>query len=524
MIESIRARAGVPLALGEARPAADRARWLAALALGGLLLLALALRLHGLPALNGTLDIDESRLTLAAQGVLTHGWPVLPSGKVYTRGLVPSYLMAPSLALPLPLDLAARLPSVLAGVGMVAAIFLYARRLAGVGAGLLAAALVATAPPLVEASRQAWLYAILLLLWLAGLALLDRAIVAGCRRALLLGSTCLGLALLTHELTFTLLPAAGLALLLWLGRARWTRDGLGSRLAWLALGLLPLAIGLGLMVLFSLRLRADTAVGAWGEVRGFFAPRELADRLFWWSTVFGGPRWLLGLAALAGLLLAEPPLRWRLSIPLLGLVAYLSMLTLLLSVQLSRYAVPALPLLHLLAGVGLALAAARLRRLWPDRGVLVGLTLAGLVLAAQLQSALLEAPDGLEEGQSTWITTLRQAGLRPGDPVITNMPTVGQLYLGRADFWLASQAYELFTWEPDGQRREIHTNALLVRDLSELERLVAEPNRGRTVWVVARRTPYHWRRWVDEDLREQLEASARRRWRTAEWLLLELRL
>src|SRR5215212_751771 len=73
-------------------------RWGTPLALALLVVVALVLRLRSLEA-AGILDIDEARLTLAAQGIAAHGWPVFPSGKVYTRGLLQSLLMAPSLAL-----------------------------------------------------------------------------------------------------------------------------------------------------------------------------------------------------------------------------------------------------------------------------------------------------------------------------------------------------------------------------------------------------------------------------------------
>src|SRR5215212_10125652 len=134
------------------------------LALMVLVVLALVLRLRSLEA-EGMLDLDEARLTLAAQGIAAHGWPVFPSGKVYTRGLLQSLLMAPSLALLEPIELAARLPSALAGVALVLVMYLYGRRLAGSGAGLFAAALVATSVPLIDRSRQAWFYSIFTLCW-----------------------------------------------------------------------------------------------------------------------------------------------------------------------------------------------------------------------------------------------------------------------------------------------------------------------------------------------------------------------
>src|SRR5712691_2152933 len=115
----------------------------------GLTLLAFWIRLPGLVAPDGSLNTDEARLALAADGVLQHGWPVLPSGRVYTRGLLNSYLMAPSFALLGRHDFAARLPSVVAGALLVPVVFLLGRALGGQLAGLAAAVFVTLAEPLV---------------------------------------------------------------------------------------------------------------------------------------------------------------------------------------------------------------------------------------------------------------------------------------------------------------------------------------------------------------------------------------
>src|SRR5215210_6198713 len=178
-------------------------RWGTLLALVLLVALALVLRLRSLEA-AGMLDPDEARLTLAAQGIAAHGWPVFPSGKVYTRGLLQSLLMAPSLALLQPIELAARLPSALAGVALVPVMYLYGRQVAGRGAGLFAAALVASSVPLINQAHEAWFYSIFTLCWMVALLLLDRAVSTGSFRALLAGSTAVGLTFLAHEFAITL--------------------------------------------------------------------------------------------------------------------------------------------------------------------------------------------------------------------------------------------------------------------------------------------------------------------------------
>src|SRR5215210_5277178 len=65
-------------------------------ALLALTLFAGAIRVKGLDAPDGRMDTDETRLALATDGVLQTGLPVMPTGRIYTRGLLNSYLIAPS--------------------------------------------------------------------------------------------------------------------------------------------------------------------------------------------------------------------------------------------------------------------------------------------------------------------------------------------------------------------------------------------------------------------------------------------
>src|SRR5215218_2023398 len=119
-----------------------------------LTVLALTVRVTPLAQPDGALSTDEARLGLAADGVLASGLPILPSGRVYTRGLVTTYAIAPSFALFGRHDWSARLPSALAGALLVPVMFVFARRLAdatgglGAVAGLAAAGFVAVADPL----------------------------------------------------------------------------------------------------------------------------------------------------------------------------------------------------------------------------------------------------------------------------------------------------------------------------------------------------------------------------------------
>ena len=131
---------------------------------------ALWIRLDGLQGWDGTLTVDEARLALAARGVVQTGLPRMPSGWMYTRGLLATYLTAPSLALLGETDFAARLPAVLAGTALIPVAFALGREVAGRVGGLFVAALLVGHPSFVVWSRQAWFYALYVLLLRGGAA------------------------------------------------------------------------------------------------------------------------------------------------------------------------------------------------------------------------------------------------------------------------------------------------------------------------------------------------------------------
>ena len=65
-----------------------------------------------------------------------HGVPVMPTGWLYTRGLLPTYTVAASFAALGRTDFAARLPSVLAGTALVPVMFALGRTVVGRAGGV----------------------------------------------------------------------------------------------------------------------------------------------------------------------------------------------------------------------------------------------------------------------------------------------------------------------------------------------------------------------------------------------------
>ena len=72
---------------------------------------------------------DEGISLLSAQGVLTHGYPRLPSGLIYHRAYLPAYLVAASIWVFGLNDVAIMLPSLLLSLGSLILVYLLGRDL-----------------------------------------------------------------------------------------------------------------------------------------------------------------------------------------------------------------------------------------------------------------------------------------------------------------------------------------------------------------------------------------------------------
>jgi hypothetical protein len=108
--------------------------------------------------------------------------------------------------------------------------------------------------------------------------------------------------------------------------------------------------------------------------------------------------------------------------------------------------------------------------------------------------------------------------------VLTNNPTVTYLYLETSDYWLRTHYYQMYV-RPEGRRlHDIHSGAILIRDVDELKRVLYNEARGRRAWVVAWNSPLHWGRAVDPEVRKLVEQRSRRPIQAQDWLIYELRL
>lgn len=142
----------------------------APLALGALLAIAFWLRWQYIQTIS--LYVDEFTTLWAAQRTLEVGAPVMPSGVLYTRGLLATYVTAAVGALAGLDYTTGRLPSVFFGLATIVAIFAIGRREWNARVGWLAALGLAILPEAIVWSGRARFYAqlqflVLLAIWAA---------------------------------------------------------------------------------------------------------------------------------------------------------------------------------------------------------------------------------------------------------------------------------------------------------------------------------------------------------------------
>jgi hypothetical protein len=499
-----------------------------------LAVLALAVRLNGLDPRDGFLSTDEARLVLAAKGVLATGLPILPSDRLYTRGLVTIYATAPSIAAFGVHDWSARLPGIVLGVLLVPAVFLLAQAVAGSGPALAAAIFVVVAGPLVAWSRQAWPPTTFLLLFTLTAYAGYRGFARDQPRWQVLAALGFLATMLAYELAMILPAGAGLYLL---GRA--TRRDLGwwrGRHTLIALSIAGLAVGL--LAVLGLALRAGSLAGADSEFRHYFTPSlHLSGLGYYWRNVWSTAL-PLALLAPAGLLWCQ--IRRQPVPPGLGYLAALLLISLLVPTlviqdkQEVQYGLAVLPIAAALAAWGLAALAGHRASPTPQRsiplapcagegvhhaavsgakncapirpssvgaqfvapqfiapprgGASLPLILAVLYLAAVLWPDVAGAIRPRTPSRApTWLDDLRAAGFRPDDPstvVFAEAPLVTQLYLGRADFYVQPDGFERYAYQDGPVARSLYTRAGLLKQAGDFERLVAGPYAGKTLWVI----------------------------------------
>jgi len=292
------------------------------------------------------------------------------------------------------------------------------------------------------------------------------------------------LTLLAYELALLLPLGIGLYVL---GRA--ARRDLGWwQGRWNVLTLAIGGVSLGLLVGLGLMLRAGSLAGSDAEFRHYFTPGLVPSGLRYYvqttwghalpllllvpvgliGGVWGGRGWLRrgtpgGLGFLLALLLPA------LAVPIFVIQGK----------QEQQYGLAVLPLLGLLGGWGIATGLSHRDKLLMTLVAVVGFA---VVVWGDAGAAVKEAR--APSRGPTWIEELRAQGWQPGDLTFAEAPLVNQLYLGRADFYVQPDGFERYARQDGDVIRSLYTNAVLLKEAGDFERLVDGPYAGRTLWIV----------------------------------------
>lgn len=439
--------------------------------------------------------IDEFTTMWAAKQILALGVPIMPSGVLYTRGLLDTYITALFMGIGGDSFIVGRLPSLLFGLATIPLLWWIGKRGWGEPVGWLAAIGLVFLPEAIVWSSRARFYAplqtfALLTVWTGYLSIAEPKATWRTQLSFALMFT---LALFMQEETLLLYPAAVLAVLLWRGRKAVQEPSvLGAHfLCLVAMGLRYLIEIYGQPGYFETIQAERPYVGWFGDVLGtwrVYAPLFLdRERLVFTVGMVGALVIAMGvgfayLPRSKGTGLETRSGSNSLVTLYFGLVLLSVLAIILLFVgetwRDSRYLVFVQPLWLLLGGAGIWEGVRRIQQ-----PVIQGITYAGV---ATLVVGLLWMPahrvlEQQQEGYDlalAYLATQRQAG----DIVLTPQPPACALMLkGPCDYYTLQRGYEEYVIGRDGVLIDRWTGIPLLDTTAQFQEVIRAAPR---TWLV----------------------------------------
>jgi len=459
-----------------------RRSWPAWIVLGGLHVMGGWLRWDYVQSVS--LHVDEFTTLWAARQAQAHGAPWMPSGVLYTRGVLHTYLVAAFASLAGTSISAARMLSVIFGLLTIVASFGVGKRNWSTGVGLIAAAGLTLLPEAIVWSGRARFYsllqlAVLLMLW-AAWEWIQSEPKQDSRKSwswALVFTSLFAVALFSQEQTLLLYPSLIAAMVLWLGW-RW----LGSLRALTVNAICLMAIGiryaieiLGQPGYFETIQSTRPYVGLVFDLRGAwdtYGPLFVApERLPWTVGCF--------LALALALLSVRQSRRLRSlgqfhqSTLFYGLQLTFVLASVFLLVGTSwretRYLYFVQPIWLLLGAAGWVALVGHLTR--QPRSRLMATTAAGVILAVLMLPAALRVSDQQIEGYDVALSSVKEA-LLPGDAVLSPQPPACALTLDHCDGYAIQRGFEEYVIEQDEQKVDRWTGSPLVASAEALEQVI----------------------------------------------------
>lgn len=425
--------------------------------------------------------LDEAISSIAATALLDDGLPILPSGVLYSRGILNTSLIALSFDVFGFTEFAARIPSVLFGTLTISLAYLIGSRWGNARIGVIAAVLVAFSVWEIAWSRQARMYQQLQFFYLLSLYLFHELTINKSLKWLVLLVFSVVGAILSHVFGYVLI----LVFLTYLAISAFKERKLED----ISRGVIAMVV-LVCTTLFGLAYHAgvissvlETDVNYY-DIYIYLFKKDLGIFLFMavpGGTVLANRDWKKGLLLIAALI-----------IPLYFIFYHVHILG-------TRYLYFLIPILFILIGYFLDFAVDCLSDVFARTGQFHNIsvkTVANVIVAFLLISAMYFSPAftftpresydlGVNAPQPDFKSAYRHVrdNMQPDDAIVSAWTPPAQFYLGKSDYWLAFNVVGTGMEEflVNNSSREIYTNAAAITDVETFRKVVDKHDSG---WVV----------------------------------------
>lgn len=444
---------------------------------------------------------DELASIYAAKGILATGLPHFPSGYLYEKSELYSYVLAVVMWLFGDNPAATRSIAVVEYLVSLLLTYVVGRSLFGRRAGLLAMAMLVFSPMALRWGREARMYQQAQMCLLVAVYLLYRALQADAKpRYIYLSMAALVAMYLSHEETFIVFPSILLVFLL-TQRLRWV----GNRHWWIAGGGAILIIGLQLALVKFMRPPLVGTDHSNAPMVGFsLANLGYYVQLFFRTSALSHGT-LPSLEVMSALVLCAGVIaifKRDQALRYVCLMVFGSLGTLIFVFSLSsdRYVYPVLPLMVILAAYVVIFACEHVYHalrgvVSPPQATVVGAAIVIGVVATVLVAQIAPISNfGLASSRALQVPYHHQypgyaaagdyirAHWQPGDVLVSLAPVSDvEFYAGAPDYVLY-QSKALFMFERDGHLVDNYANAGILLNQRDLNNVIAHHN---TVWLFA---------------------------------------
>ncbi|WP_135606171.1 glycosyltransferase family 39 protein [Methanococcoides sp. NM1] len=456
----------------------NRAELKVALLIGMITVVGFLLRVYQLG--NQSLWLDEAISSNAAAALLQYGSPVFPSGYIYGRAILNTYLIALSYNIFGVSEFAGRLPSVIFGTLTIPVVYFIGARLENRNAGILASIFIAFSVWEIMWSRQARMYQQLQFFYFASILLIYEFNNNRTTKNFILLVICILGAMSSHLFGYVLIPIAFIYFLI-------GNIDIAKKIQIKSIDMRPVVLSLAILmiVIFATDLTCvisqvfNTRYDYFGSYIYFL---EDWVPLFFYLAPLGAVMSFQKRPGLAMLLIVSyiiPFYFISFHVKLLGfrylyfifpiLVLFSSLLIIKLTKNKNEQLLPKLQL--------------------PNVKVFINSAIIILLLLTSVAQFQLTPEDNYKLEPRTPQAEFKEAyntintNMGPDDAIIAGWTPLAQYYLGRCDYWLAFPitGTGIDDFLINNTQYDVYANATAIRDVQALEDVVDAHDQG---WIV----------------------------------------